>query len=230
MPDKMTANNRGKTGRGRGQAMVDDVELNTKTEPSQDRAKNTFEAILSITGDLLVEVGFERLSTNLICKRAGITPPALYRYFPNKYAILKELGDRLMKVQDDVVIKWVDSGGLDTGSLEEEIASNRRMMAGVLDVTKDFPGGAWVLRVMRVIPLLREVQMESRILVADKLYEGMRAKYPNVSDERLQTATLLTTDAGSSAIELAIEEPDRAEAFLDETSVMVATYYHSFLK
>ncbi|MAI90049.1 TetR/AcrR family transcriptional regulator [Ponticaulis sp.] len=210
--------------------MVDDVELNTKTEPSQDRAKNTFEAILSITGDLLVEVGFERLSTNLICKRAGITPPALYRYFPNKYAILKELGDRLMKVQDDVVIKWVDSGGLDTGSLEEEIASNRRMMAGVLDVTKDFPGGAWVLRVMRVIPLLREVQMESRILVADKLYEGMRAKYPNVSDERLQTATLLTTDAGSSAIELAIEEPDRAEAFLDETSVMVATYYHSFLK
>ena len=181
MPDKMTANNRGKTGRGRGQAMVDDVELNTKTEPSQDRAKNTFEEILSITGDLLVEVGFERLSTNLICKRAGITPPALYRYFPNKYAILKELGDRLMKVQDDVVIKWVDSGGLDTGSLEEEIASNRRMMAGVLDVTKDFP-------------------------------------------------TLLTTDAGSSAIELAIEEPDRAEAFLDETSVMVATYYHSFLK
>ena len=43
------------------------------------------------------DVGIERLSTNLVCERAGLTPPALYRYFPNKYALLSELGQRLMQ-------------------------------------------------------------------------------------------------------------------------------------
>ena len=68
-------------------------DLDTKTLPRQGRAQETFERILAITADLLSEVGIERLSTNLICERAGLTPPALYRYFPNKYAVLHALGE-----------------------------------------------------------------------------------------------------------------------------------------
>ena len=130
-------------------AVKDDFELETKTEPSQDRAKTTFENILTITGELLVEVGFERLSTNLICKRAGITPPALYRYFPNKYAILHALGDRLAKAQDDIVLDWIKNGGLAASTFDEIVARNRDMIGKVIGVTKEFPGGAWVLRYAR---------------------------------------------------------------------------------
>jgi hypothetical protein len=50
-------------------------DLDTKTLPRQGRAQETFERILSITAGLLAEVGIERLSTNLICERAGLTPP-----------------------------------------------------------------------------------------------------------------------------------------------------------
>ena len=68
------------------------VELLEKNRPRQERAKRTYESILVAAAELLVEVGVERISTNLIAERAGITVPALYRYFPNKYAVINALG------------------------------------------------------------------------------------------------------------------------------------------
>ena len=58
-------------------------DLDTKT-PQRQRGKDTFEMILATAGELLSEVGFEKLTTNLVCERAGMTPPALYRYFGDK--------------------------------------------------------------------------------------------------------------------------------------------------
>ena len=82
------------------------VELLEKNRPQQQRAIRTYEAILSATGELLCEVGLERVSTNNIAERAGVTVPALYRYFPNKYAVLNALGARLMDAQNEVFARW----------------------------------------------------------------------------------------------------------------------------
>lgn len=54
--------------------------------PKQERSQATYELLLNVAGELLAEVGIDRISTNLICARAGLTPPALYRYFDDKYA------------------------------------------------------------------------------------------------------------------------------------------------
>ncbi|WP_206741298.1 TetR/AcrR family transcriptional regulator [Hyphomonas adhaerens] len=201
------------------------VELETKVSPSQDRARNTFESILSVTGDLLSEVGFERLSTNMICKRAGLTPPALYRYFPNKYAILHELGRRLMEAQDQAVFEWLQEGGIDTQSFEASTKSILRIQRHVNEITKSFPGGAWVVRVMRVIPVLKEVRLESRDLVSDKILEDLRTKLPDVPEDRLAMATKLTIELMFSATEMAIETPEQEDEITQEVSFLVASYH-----
>ena len=85
------------------------VELLEKNKPRQDRAKRTYEAILEAAAELLVEVGVERISTNLTAERAGITVPALYRYFPNKYAMLNALGAVLMDRQNEVARQWFEA-------------------------------------------------------------------------------------------------------------------------
>ena len=82
------------------------VELDRKRAPTQTRALETCERILDAAANLLGEVGIERLSTNLICERAGLSPPALYRYYPNKYAVLAELGVRLMMSQNELLEQW----------------------------------------------------------------------------------------------------------------------------
>src|ERR1700749_4229269 len=85
------------------------IRFYTNVRPTQSRGRTSYDAILRAAGELLLEVGIERLSTNLVCKRAGLSPPALYRYFPNKYALLRELGAQLMLAQDKVVFRWQDN-------------------------------------------------------------------------------------------------------------------------
>src|SRR3546814_14818475 len=74
--------------------------------PQQDRARQTRKRLLDVAGELLAEVGVERISTNMIAARAGLTPPALYRYFNDKYAVLEALGRRLMERQNAVLEAW----------------------------------------------------------------------------------------------------------------------------
>jgi AcrR family transcriptional regulator len=47
--------------------------------------------ILDATGALLDEVGLEGVTTELIAKRAGVNVATVYKYFPNKHAVLAEL-------------------------------------------------------------------------------------------------------------------------------------------
>ena len=210
---------------GTGPLSPDSVELETKISPSQDRARNTFETILTVTGNLLSEVGFERLSTNMICKKAGLTPPALYRYFPNKYAILHELGRRLMEAQDQVVFAWIQEGGLNSQTFDESAENILRLQKKVNDITKAFPGGAWVVRVMRVIPALKEVRLESRDLVAEEVLAALRKTLPNIEEDRLAMATKLTIELMFSATEMAIEDPEREEEITREVCFLVASYH-----
>jgi AcrR family transcriptional regulator len=66
------------------------IPLSEKLQPRQARGHDTYKIVLTTAGNMLAEVGFEQLTTNRICEQTGITPPALYRYFPDKYAVLKD--------------------------------------------------------------------------------------------------------------------------------------------
>jgi AcrR family transcriptional regulator len=203
------------------------VPLGTKLQPSQSRARNTFETVLSTAGDLLGEVGFERLTTNLVCERAGLTPPALYRYFPNKYAILSELGRRLMEAQDEAVFAWMQAGGLTASSMEEAVQKNRQMQEQVNEITRQAPGGVWIMRALRAVPLLREIRVASRDTVAQQLSESLRAVYPTVPHDELFRAARLTTEVMYAATEMVLEEPEQDEGRInEEVCWMVALYYN----
>ncbi|WP_332764364.1 TetR/AcrR family transcriptional regulator [Phenylobacterium sp.] len=202
------------------------VQLGARTTPSQTRARNTLEAVLSTAGDLLGEVGFERLTTNLVCERAGMTPPALYRYFPNKYAILSELARRLMDAQDEAVFAWVRNGGLQAASLETAVEKNRRLQQQVNEITRQIPGGIWIMRALRAVPLLRDIRIASRDKVARHISERLTETYPNVPESELFRAARLTTEVAYAATEMVLEEPALDEARINEDVCwMVAMHY-----
>lgn len=78
-------------------------EVPVRARPKQGRAQQTYDLLLNVSGELLAEVGADRISTNMICARAGVTPPALYRYFEDKYAVLEALGRRLMARRNEAL-------------------------------------------------------------------------------------------------------------------------------
>lgn len=203
--------------------------LDTKSRPSRQRGIDTFEVILTTAGELLAEVGFERLTTNLVCQRAGLTPPALYRYFPNKYALLKELAHRLMDAQDQVVLAWLTNGGTRFTSLEDSVAKNRDLQKKVNAVTRAFPGGDWILRALRALPVLQEVRTTSRDTIALALFDLLRQANPGVDEDRLHTATRLTTQMMYAATEMVLEEPDQDEDRINEEICWMVSLYYQHL-
>jgi AcrR family transcriptional regulator len=62
-----------------------------RSKPSQARGKERVRVILSAALDLFMEYGVEEVTTNDIAERAGIPIGSLYRYYPNKNAILTAL-------------------------------------------------------------------------------------------------------------------------------------------
>lgn len=67
------------------------AELRPRRAPVQKRAQLSVHRILDAAGQLLDESGLERLTTELIAKRAGVNIATVYKYFPNKHAVLAEL-------------------------------------------------------------------------------------------------------------------------------------------
>ncbi len=207
------------------------IPLEVKLKPSQARAQDTYEGILSTTGEMLREIGFEQLSTNKVCERAGLTPPALYRYFPNKYAILKALGDRLMREQDEAVFAWIDAGGLQADTVEEAVAKSVAIQEEIIAIARRAPGGLAVMRALRAVPLLQRLRFASRDLVAARMAEALRPGYAPECWPRLDLGARLMVELMYAASEMVLEEPDRdADALTREACRMSTLYFSSFAR
>ncbi len=206
-----------------------DIPLDAKLRPTQARAQDTYEVVLATAGELLVESGFEQLTTNAICKRAGLTPPALYRYFPNKYAILKELGDRLMRLQDEAVFEWMAAGGLEGDTPAERVGKVADLLTGVIDMTRAFPGGAAIGRALRAVPMLQQLRFASRDMVAGQFAEVLAARFPTVPAARIGVATRMMVELTYAATEMAVEEPQQdAGALSQEIGRLFDRYFETF--
>src|SRR5882757_577137 len=206
-----------------------DIQLEAKLQPTQARAQDTYEVILATAGEMLSDMGFEQLTTNAICQRAGLTPPALYRYFPNKYAILKELGDRLMSAQDHVVLDWIDSGGLAGDTVEARLASSIAIHERIVGITRAFPGGAAIARALRAVPMLQRLRFESRDMVAEHFLMAVRTRYPNTPEQRLRVAMRMVVELNYAATEMLVEEPDRdTDTLLQEVCLLFGLYFDRF--
>ena len=73
----------------------------------------------------IYEVGLDGVNTNLIAEKAGVNISAIYKYFPNKYAILSTLAIRLNDKQTDLTLDYM-------ANLDESI-SWQDMLSGMVD-------------------------------------------------------------------------------------------------
>jgi AcrR family transcriptional regulator len=200
-------------------------QLETKSLPAQRRSRDTFEVILLTAGELLAEVGFERLTTNLVCERAGVTPPALYRYFPNKYALLTELARRLIDALDEVFYDWMAEGGCVSSTMGEAVAKVTSLHKRSIAATRMQPGGAWILRAIRAVPVLIELRKTSRDKAVERLMRVFKAVYSELDEARLRTVVRVTEQMGYATTELLIENPDMdEEEAIRETAWMTCLY------
>jgi AcrR family transcriptional regulator len=193
-----------------------------RASPKQDRAVQTRDRLLDIAGGLLGEVGIERISTNMIAARAGVSPAALYRYFKDKYGVLEALGRRLMERQNEALYAWLrthKAGGLQ--ALGDHVEDLLRATA---EITGSEPGGVWIERALRAVPQLAHVRVESHREVTDAMLEVYAPLLPNVSRKALWRRLRMTVEYGY-AIDEMLNEEDRIprDEIFREAAVLLAS-------
>ncbi|MFB9310064.1 AcrR family transcriptional regulator [Agromyces hippuratus] len=79
-----------------------------RTEPTQRRSTQRLDALLDAAAEIVDESGFERLTTQMVAERAGASIGTVYRYFPDRVAVLYALRERSVRrfrerIADDLV-------------------------------------------------------------------------------------------------------------------------------
>ena len=89
-----------------------DIQLSTRTdaialirnEPVQARSTARLAALLDAAAKVVHEIGYERLTTAMVAERAGASIGTVYRYFPDRIAVLQSLAARNAERMTDRVL------------------------------------------------------------------------------------------------------------------------------
>jgi AcrR family transcriptional regulator len=65
-----------------------------RTEPIQERSAARVDALLDAAAAVVDEIGFDRLTTAMVAERADASIGTVYRYFPDRIALLQGLRER----------------------------------------------------------------------------------------------------------------------------------------
>jgi AcrR family transcriptional regulator len=203
--------------------------LETKARPVQARSRQTFEAILNAAGNVLAQESLRAFSINAVCENAGLTPPAVYRYFPNKYALLKAVGERLMEAEDEVALGDMASRAIPR-SEDEMIEEVRERLGRVIAVTTAFPGSVQIVRALRNSVVMRQVRHASTVKVTARWFERLREIFPTTDPGRLRRGAWLGLEVSTQLIEMIVEGEWRAagesnDVMIGEVAVMLGRYY-----
>jgi len=86
-----------------------------RNEPVQARSSARLTGLLDAAAAIIDEIGYERLTTAMVAERAGASIGTVYRYFPDRIAVVDALALRCVQrltgrvtelVSDDVVTDW----------------------------------------------------------------------------------------------------------------------------
>ncbi len=89
-----------------------DIQLATRTdaialirnEPVQARSTARLAALLDAAAHVVHEIGYERLTTAMVAERASASIGTVYRYFPDRIAVLQSLAARNAERMTDRVL------------------------------------------------------------------------------------------------------------------------------
>lgn len=88
-----------------------DTRPNLRNEPVQARSAARLSALLDAAAQIVDEIGYERLTTAMVAERAGASIGTVYRYFPDRIAVLQALAARnLERVLENATTQVLEPG------------------------------------------------------------------------------------------------------------------------
>jgi AcrR family transcriptional regulator len=202
----------------------DTQSIEKRREPTSNRAKKTVERILDGTAELLDEMGLDELTTNHIAERAGVNVASLYKYFPNKYAVLAALADQMREEQLELLSGQPEPEGDWRGEL-------RGLLNAYLKLFVSRPGFAALAAVMPSSPPLREIDEASLAAEASAIADRVASYGVGGSRPDREAIGRVILEAARGVFPLARRAgPARRKRLMRELERMLEAYLASYIE
>ncbi|MFN8124916.1 MAG: TetR/AcrR family transcriptional regulator [Candidatus Nanopelagicales bacterium] len=196
-----------------------------RRRPVQERSQRTYDAILDAGSQLLAERGLESFTTNAVAERAGISITALYRYFPDKYAIMGELYRRSEERRTTMVTPHIPQ----SSSGEQWFATVRKATIAAARARVADPDYLALRPLLHAVEPLREASQVAADAVIVRLSAGLRRRNPQLSRARADRAATLVGTTLTIALDQATANGRVERAYLDDALRMVELFITDLL-
>ncbi len=193
------------------------VSVTPRRKPVQARSRERVNTILEHAAAIFHEMGVDSTSMSAIARQSGMSLASLYRYFPNKAAIVKAIAERHVEKMET--------------ALRERLGMVNLVDAAdvLIDLFYEFyrtePAYSAIWSGVEAMPELRELDLRELYSNAGDLDARMREEYPHIPDDRRWNACLVVPRSAGSVLRLAATLPeDQARPMVDELKCMVGAY------
>lgn len=190
---------------------------NPRREPIQERSKRRVAGILDVTAQLVREVGVDGVTTSEVARRAGIKLASLYRYFPNKNAIIHSLAERHFSNLRPYLEQFLENFDLEEGldAMIDAYAQFYRSEPGYLELWSGIQAN----------PELNQLDMEDLNQNVALIVSRAQHLFPDLSEQELAALAMVTTRSAGAVLRLAMTvSEDQAAVMVAELKMMVKCY------
>lgn len=190
--------------------------------PAHSCAKSTVVLIIEATKKIILEEGYEHVTTNYIAEVTGISVPELYQYFPNRESIVLAVIEETVSMAANKVRS--KSRSLVDIPLEEALHEITRLLLEIYNENEFI-----LLRLLNKVPELDEYTQQ---LAIEKFTRStnlafLQSRRDEITVTDLETALLFLENAMIRNIDVFIHQNPTnltKEQFIDATVKSACTY------
>lgn len=188
--------------------------------PSQARSRITFDRILSVAKEIIVEQGIAALNTNLVAERAGINIGTVYHYFPDKIAILLELS----KADRDLRFSYIIDKVSELPSAPDLEDWVHEVVELTYKLRTDHPATVELRRAIRSIPELLDADRIRNEEVVTRLNTLYSVRFPNASPARRKMVARVNFETLSGLLDAYGDDVTHDKTFYFEVASMIVAH------
>ncbi len=199
------------------------IDVTPRRRPLQARSRERVDTILRHAAAIFHENGVDGTSMSAIARQSGMSLASLYRYFPNKPAIVHALAEgHVQKMEEALREKLPEL------TLSEAVDV---LIDQFYDFYRTEPAYSAIWSGVEAMPELRELDLRELYSNARDLDARLAEEYPELPEERRWTASLVLLRSAGSILRLAATLPElQGGQLVAEFKCMVRAYLSELIR
>lgn len=193
------------------------IDVTPRRRPVQARSRERVNSILRHAAVIFHEVGVDATSMSAIARQSNMSLASLYRYFPNKTAIVKAIAEGHVTRMESAL-----RDRLETLDLMDAVDV---LIDQFYEFYRNEPAYSAIWSGVESMPELRELDIRELYSHARDMDARLKRECPHIPDDRRWTASLMLPRSAGTILRLAATLPEQqAHSMIAELKCMARSY------